>query len=87
MRTTVSISDPLLGIAKRRAAERGVTLSELIEDALGSLLSEKESRTRPFELHTVGGRLVNPNLELDRTSALLTADDEDEYRHHVRNRP
>jgi hypothetical protein len=30
----------------------------------------------PFKLHTVPGKLVRPDLDLDRTSALDTVDDE-----------
>ena len=30
----------------------------------------------PFQLHTVLGRLVQPGLDLDRTSAILSLDDE-----------
>jgi hypothetical protein len=77
MRTTVSLPEPLLQTAKRRAAERGVTLSVLLEDALRSHLSRTTASPAPsFRLHTVRGRLVNPGLDLDRTSALVAADDE-----------
>jgi Ribbon-helix-helix protein, copG family len=79
MRTTVSISDSLLENAKGRAEERGITLSELVEDALRAHLAERKTRSRPFRLHTVRGRLVNPNLDLDRTSALLVSEDEAVY--------
>jgi hypothetical protein len=77
MRTTVSLPDALLETAKRRAAERGVTLSVLLEDALRSHLSRTTSSPSPsFRLHTVRGRLVNPDVDLDRTSALIASDDE-----------
>jgi hypothetical protein len=77
MRTTVSISEPLLRSAKRRASERGVTLSALLEDALRVHLTRKPSdASTPFKLHTVAGKLVNPELDLDRTSALEVLDDE-----------
>lgn len=80
MRTTISISEPLLETAKRRAAERGVTVSVVIEDALrGHLAGAKRPEAPPFRLHTVRGRLVNPDLDLDRTSALIAADDEAAY--------
>jgi len=80
MRTTISISDPLLETAKRRAAARGVTVSVIIEDALRvHLAAMKRSDAPPFRLHTVRGKLVNPDLDLDRTSALLALDDEATY--------
>jgi hypothetical protein len=80
MRTTVDLPEPLLRTAKRRAAERGVTLSELLGDALrGHLARRPAAIVPPFQLHTVRGRLVQPNLDLDRTSALLVRDDESEF--------
>lgn len=80
MRTTVSLPEPLLETAKRRAASRGVTLSAVIEDALRSHLTKTESvDLPPFRLFTVRGRLVNPGLDLDRTSDLLVNDDQADY--------
>jgi hypothetical protein len=80
MRTTVSVPDPLLENAKQLAAKRGITLSELIEDALRNQLSQADtSSPKPFQLHTVRGKLVNPDLDLDRTSSLVSMDDESEY--------
>lgn len=77
MRTTVTLPEPLLKNAKRRARQKGVTFSVIVEDALRKHLAETPSkRRRPFRLHTVRGRLVQPGLDLDRTSALITADDE-----------
>jgi hypothetical protein len=77
MRTTVTLSEPLLRTAKRRASERGVTLSEFVEDALRFQLARKPSAAAaPFQLHTVAGNLVQPELDLDRTSAIETLDDE-----------
>jgi len=77
MRTTVTLSEPLLRSAKRRASERGLTLSALLEDALRVHLARKPSgEAEPFQLHTVAGKLVDPELDLDRTSALDTLDDE-----------
>jgi ribbon-helix-helix CopG family protein len=80
MRTTITLPDTLLKNAKRRAAQRGVTLSALLEDALrGHLAGQPLARHAPFRLYTVRGRLVNPHLDLDRTSALFVADDEAEF--------
>jgi hypothetical protein len=80
MRTTVSLPDPLLENAKEYAAQRGISLSVLVEDALRSHLARSSpSEPRPFRLHTVRGKLVNPDLDLDRTSGLITLDDETNF--------
>ena len=79
VRTTVSLPKPLLENAKRRAAARGVTLSAVIEDALRRQLTEAEASAPPFRLYTIRGRLVNRNLNLDRTSDLVVMDDQADY--------
>ena len=76
-RTTINISEPVLRSARRRATERGVTLSAFAEDALRAQLARKEAPAAPpFRLDTVRGRLVQPDLDLDRTSVLLALDHE-----------
>jgi hypothetical protein len=81
MRTTVSIEDPLLEAAKERAASRGITVSELIEDALRVQLAATEAVAprAAFRLITVKGELVDQQLDLDRISALIAEDDADSY--------
>lgn len=81
MRTTISIQDPLLETAKERASVRSITLSELIEDALREHLAANapNKARQPFRLITVKGELVNPDVDLDRVSALIAADDEERY--------
>lgn len=80
MRTTVSIPDELLEGAKEQAKARGVTLSEVVADALRAHLAEDEAPRSPeFHLYTVRGKLVNPAIDLDRTSALIATDDEGVY--------
>jgi hypothetical protein len=77
MRTTIDLTEPLLESAKQEAARRGVTLSALVQDAVRGHLARRPVRgSGKFELHTVRGRLVRPDLDLDRTSALITLDDE-----------
>jgi hypothetical protein len=77
MRTTVDLPEPLLRNAKRRAAERGVSLSVVVGDALrGHLAARRTPQDTPFQLYTVRGRLVNPDIDLARTSELLAWDDE-----------
>ena len=80
MRTTINVAETILERAKAAAVGRGVTLGELFEDALRAYLAATEKPSpAPFRLHTVRGRLANLNLDLDRTTALLLADDEAAY--------
>ena len=80
MRTTISLPDPLLENAKRHAAERGVTLSALVEDALRvHLVGTRTLTVEPFHLCTVRGTLADSTLDLDRTSALIVTEDERDY--------
>ncbi|MDP9053762.1 MAG: hypothetical protein M3N93_05590 [Acidobacteriota bacterium] len=77
MRTTVDIPESLLQTAKDAAEARKTTLSAIVGDALrGMLASASTPAVKPFHLHTVRGRRVQPGMDLDRTSALLVAEDE-----------
>lgn len=81
MRTSVSLPDPLLENAKQSAAERGITFSMLVEDALRLLLAKGPSGTlAPFRPHTVRGELVDTGLDLNHTSALAVQEDEANFR-------
>ena len=81
MRTTIDIPEPLLQSAKALAADRRITLSAVVEDALRGHLTQRPQRDTPlFRLHTVRGRPVRPDLDLDRTSALLLEGDEAAFR-------
>ena len=42
MKTTLNLDDELLREAKKRAAERGITLKRVVEDALRDALAEPE---------------------------------------------
>ncbi|MBN1611726.1 MAG: type II toxin-antitoxin system VapB family antitoxin [Polyangiaceae bacterium] len=55
VRTTLVIDDRLLRKAKEQAASRGVTLSELVTQALRSLLAERPPSRRQFVMPTYGG--------------------------------
>jgi hypothetical protein len=80
MRTTVNLPDPVLHNAKRAAEERGLTLSGILEEALRVYLARKPETAAPaFKLHTVRGRLANPNLDLNRTSQLDVNEDESRF--------
>jgi hypothetical protein len=72
MRTTVRLSDGLLRRAKRKAAEKGRTLSSLIEEGLKIVLAEPQ-RTPHSRVHlptskASGGTL--PGVDLNRSSEL-----------------
>ena len=56
MRTTIDFARPVLERARRRAATRGVTLSELVCEAVSVYLAESAVRVteEPFELITCG---------------------------------
>jgi Arc/MetJ-type ribon-helix-helix transcriptional regulator len=80
MRTTVDLPEPLLENAKEVAAQRRVTLSQVVQDALRRLLGQAPPETATeFRLYTVKGKLVRADLDMDRTSSLLTMDDEAEF--------
>lgn len=73
MRTTVRLDDELLAAAKRRAAETGRTLTEVMADALRrelalpAALAERGS----VELPTFGGNGLQPGVDLDDTAGLV----------------
>jgi hypothetical protein len=55
MRTTIDMEKPLLERAKRRAARRGQTLSQLVRDAVGTYLAVAATDDEePFEVVTCG---------------------------------
>jgi len=79
MRTTLDLNTQLVRRAKKAAAERGTTLTAIIEDAL------REKLTRPGRaatgkrrvLHTFKGDGLQPGVELESTAALLDLLDDD----------
>lgn len=82
MRTTITVDDSILSDLKQRAAERGTTVSRLIEESVRLALAKpSESLALPedFELVTYGrgGRFTQ--LDVDRTSSLLERDDMERY--------
>lgn len=84
MRTTITLDDRLLEQLKQRAARSGTSVSRLIEQA-ARLLLRVPTQTREdeaFELVTygAGGRFSQHNI--DKTSALLAADDAERYTDH-----
>jgi hypothetical protein len=71
MRTTINVDDGLLVEAKRRAAERGTTLTGLIEDALRETLARREAADEaPFSTVTYRGGGLMPGIDLDDGAGL-----------------
>jgi hypothetical protein len=73
MRTTIHVDDQLLIQAKAQAATLGVTLGQLIEDALRASLMRRgnvEHRGR-VRMITMPGTGTRPGIDLDNRHALL----------------
>jgi hypothetical protein len=73
MRTTINVDDQLLMQAKAQAAASGVTLAQLIEDALRESLIRRENvenreRVRMITMKGTGTRL---GIDLDNSQSLL----------------
>jgi len=73
MRTTIRFDPHLLAAAKQRAAERGVTLTAVLEQALRESLARRPAaspRSR-IRLKTVSGGGTRRGVDLDDSAALL----------------
>lgn len=81
MRTTIVVDDRLGQAARKRAQREGISFSALVVRALRSHLAVAHApdAAPPFELLTVDGSGVRPGVDLDRTSELLVAEDEEAY--------
>jgi len=64
MKTTILLPDDLYGSLKRRAAEKHVTVSSLIETAIRRTLEEEISPRPPFRLRkcAVSGSGLSPEF-------------------------
>lgn len=82
MRTTIRLDDDLFREAKVHAAQRGITLTRLIEEALKERLARQEGtnqQRRPrIKLPTFGGGGVRPGVNLDSWAELLDLMEEDD---------
>jgi len=80
MRTTLDLDDHLLKEAKRLAAERGTTLTAVMEDALRIVVRpvEKPKARKRRKLPTTGepGAGFMPGVNLDSNAAMLELMDE-----------
>ena len=79
MRTTVRLDDALLQEAKVRAAEQGITLTQLIDESLRERLAARPRRksTKPFRLTTYGKGGTRPGIDLDDNRATRDLMDRD----------
>ena len=73
MRTTINVDDQLLMQAKAQAAASGLTLGQVIEDALRESLMRRENvQNRPrVRLITMKGTGTRPGIDLDNSQSLL----------------
>ena len=81
MRTTITLDDRLLERLKKRAAESGTSVSRVVERAVRLLLQSPAPQQQPehFVLVTFGeGGRFTP-LNIDKTAALMEADDIDRF--------
>jgi len=74
MRTTLNIDDGLMRKARRRAAQTGRTLTEIVEEALRHELAGERPSGRRFRLKwtPVSGRLL-PGVVLSDRDSLIDA--------------
>jgi hypothetical protein len=71
MRTTLRLDDALLAEAKRRAIERGTTLTAVIEEALRQALAPPRRRSARPVVPTYRGSGLQPGVDLDDSADLL----------------
>ena len=73
MRTTIRFDEQLIIQAKKLAAERGTTLTALLEDALRETLARRmpPQRRSKLRLTTFGQGGVQPHVDLDDMASLL----------------
>lgn len=74
------LDDELLKEAKRHAAEKGMTLTALLDQALREILSRQERTREPgrIELPSFKGRGLQPGIKLDDAAALQDLMDRDD---------
>ena len=75
MRTTIVLDDRIAREAKRLAARRGITLSELVGEALRTALAEPTRPVPKFEMVTYGEGATRTHHEPQDLAAALEQDD------------
>jgi hypothetical protein len=73
MRTTINVDEQLLVQAKAQAATLGITLAQLIADALRASLMRREhvEQRGRVRLITMQGTGTRPGIDLDHSHSLL----------------
>jgi hypothetical protein len=73
MRTTIRLDEHLLAEAKKLGVDTGRTLTQVVEGALREVLARRRKpRSRgPVKLTAVGGRGVQPGVDLDDSAGLV----------------
>lgn len=80
MRTTIWLDDDLALKFRETAQSRGQSLSAFLAEAGRTVLGSKKTAAPPFRLITQGGQGVYPTIDLDKTSSLLAAEDEEQHK-------
>jgi hypothetical protein len=72
MRTTISLDEGLLKLARQTALDRGISLNELVVTALRLELyrATKSHRKKKITLPTFGGHGLRPGVDLDDSASL-----------------
>jgi hypothetical protein len=72
MRTTLDIDDRLLAAARKRAAEKGTTLTAFVEHALAASLARRAVTEKPYRLDwkTHRGRML-PGVDVSDRDRLF----------------
>lgn len=86
-RTTVRLPEGLLARAKRKAAAEGRTLTSLIEEGLGRVVSESREprrRRKMPRISTASGGLL-PGVDLANNASLQERDDLDYVKRMTRS--
>ncbi len=78
MRTTLNIEDELMKRVKKRAAETGSTITEVVEEALRAAVAGQAPSATRFSLswHPVAGR-TRPDIDLADRDSLYEAMERD----------
>jgi hypothetical protein len=74
MRTTLNINNEIMSLVRKRAAETGTTITEVVEQALRKEVSGHQPRTHRFVLRwsAVSGK-AQPGIDLADRDSLYSA--------------
>lgn len=80
MRTTLVLDDKLLTQAKKKAADRNTTVSEIVNEALRDSFQAREEPRRPFRLITYGDPTKPEHFSPAEMKAALEGEDLERFR-------